>query len=130
MIRHVAPLIPRQHLALVLAEISASVWPLWEKAQPDDWRLAWCLAVLRAWALGDATIEELRRAVEPTDDEPELDPDGVPFPLFSDEYGYALTDYSDTDLGEDATGAAAVAVLRAIRSPFLPRTGRESTELE
>jgi hypothetical protein len=62
LLRFAAPRIPRQHLGLVLAELATKAWPHWNKLNPDDWRPAWCTASLRAWCMGELSIEELRRA--------------------------------------------------------------------
>lgn len=57
-----ASCIPREHLALVLAELAEATVYYWYVRYPLDWRLAWAVATLRAWCFGHATNDELERA--------------------------------------------------------------------
>lgn len=61
-ITHAINRIPRKHLCLVLAELAEQLWPYFHEKSPNDWRPAWCLATLRAWCFGEASLDDLRAA--------------------------------------------------------------------
>lgn len=64
LIRYAIARLPAQHLSLVLAELAECAWPAWHRAFPHDWRPAWCVATVRAWCFGEATIAQVLEAKE------------------------------------------------------------------
>lgn len=111
LVRHVSPLIRREHLALVLAELCERVLPIWQRAEGASWLLPWCLAVLRAWALGEASPEEVRRTVLDADD---LDDAGQPRLLLCDDWERPYLELRTADFADDAPAAVGAAVAHAM----------------
>jgi hypothetical protein len=62
LLAHLLNRVPIRHSALVFAAIVERLWPIWNRAYPDDWSITWVVAVLRAWSLGEATMEEVQAA--------------------------------------------------------------------
>jgi hypothetical protein len=110
LIRYAAPLIRKEHLGLLLAELCESVLPIWLKHDRDDWRLPWCVATLRAWALGEASIEDVRRSVldEDADEDEQL--------VLCDDDGNPYLEYSTSEFVDDELAAVASAVAHAVHS--------------
>lgn len=114
---HAAPLLARQHLALVLAAIASTAWKHWHQRRPDDWSFAWSIALLRAWALGEVHGDELRRGLV-------LQLDGLPSPAFVDPTGRPYGSYDDNELSRDVLAACAAAAVRALEVVACDDAGR------
>jgi hypothetical protein len=59
LLEHAVPRLSAQHTCLLLATIAERAWPAWHRLHPDDWRFALSVATLRAWCLGEASLEDL-----------------------------------------------------------------------
>ena len=66
LVTDLAPIVTEEwgHFRLVLAELAECAWPAWHRAFPHDWRPAWCVATVRAWCFGEATIAQVLEAKE------------------------------------------------------------------
>lgn len=100
LIQHAAPRIPRRHLALILADLTSTTWPVWHRAFPDDWAFALRVAALRGWAIGEVSLAELGRLPVFEDD------DEAPW--------HAVSDSTVTERPEAGAAAAIACALRAV----------------